>query len=176
MPPWHEAPGWFRYEEMSLAVRPNYPRGDLILDPLFYTSSLFVEPLRRDIEQLLSTFNAHYTSTAPPRRVFSIFKEIWVSEGWNNLHLSVIEDLDRDAFTLTVFRLFLGKSLPVFFPPGSYECTDRMNAKEAIVMRVGALFGLYTTYYAQTDRGLRIQAQIPIPIGNALIQPQLIPV
>jgi hypothetical protein len=93
---------------MSLAVRPNFPRGELILDPLFYTSASFVDPLRKDIEQLLQTFKAQYISTLPPRRVFSIFKEIWSSSGWRFLHLSVLEELNRDAFTLTVFRLFLG--------------------------------------------------------------------
>jgi hypothetical protein len=93
---------------MSLAVKPNILRGDLVLDPLYYTSATFVDPLRKDIEQLLQTFKVQYTSTLPPRRVFSLFKEIWRSSGWRFLHLSVLEDFDRDSFTLTVFRLFLG--------------------------------------------------------------------
>jgi len=142
---------------MSLAVRPNYPRGEVILDPIFYTSSPFVEPFRADIEQLLQTFKVQYTVSPPPRRVFSLFKELWRSTGWSFLHLSVLEDLDRDAFTLTVFRLFL----------------ERIHEKELPIIRAGALFGLYISFYTQPHRVLRSQAQIPIAIDTLSSLPKL---
>jgi hypothetical protein len=114
---------------MSLQVKPNILRGELLLDPLYYTSAAFVDPLRKDIEQLLQTFKAQYTSALPPRRAFSLFKEIWRSSGWRLLHLSVLEDLDRDSFTLTVFRLFLGShKLLSFFT--STERFDRAYRRE----------------------------------------------
>jgi len=133
---------------MSLAVRPNFPRGELVLDPLFYTSAPFVGPLRKDIEQLLQTFKVKYDAVPPPRRVFSIFKDIWKSSGWKLIHLSVLEDLDRDAFTVSVFRLFI----------------ERITEQELPIIRVGALFGLYTFYFSQPEGNLRTQAQIPLPI------------
>lgn len=150
---------------MSLAVKPNFPRGEVILDPLFYSSAPFVEPLRRDIDELLQTFKSQYEATHAPRRVFSLFKNLWISSGWRLLHLSVLEDLDRDAFTLTVFRLFLGKFL-VFSYAFQQYVPERIADPEPPIIRAGALFGLYTVYFTQPERVLRVQAQIPIPIGK----------
>lgn len=96
---------------MSLNTLPNYPRGVLILDPAYYTSSVFVEPMRKDIQGLLEDFVLVYSSSPPPRRVFSIFKDVWSSRGWEFLHLCAIDDVVRDTFLITVFRLFLGASL-----------------------------------------------------------------
>src|ERR1700761_2754255 len=94
---------------MSLQVLPNYPRGELIVDPNFYTSTLFVDPLRQDIQNLLESFKEKYLSSTPPRRVFSLFQDVWNTQGWNYFHLSVIEDVDRDVFLTTTFRLFTGE-------------------------------------------------------------------
>jgi hypothetical protein len=152
---------------MSLAVRPNFPRGEQVLDPLFYSSAPFVDPFRVDIEQLLQAFKAQYTASLPPRHVFSLFKDLWKSTGWSLLHLAVLEDIDRDAFTLTVFRLFLGLILRHINHIHTYLNfeIERIKEDELPIIRVGALFGLYISYYTQ-PKTLRTQAQIPIPIGQ----------
>jgi hypothetical protein len=41
---------------MSLAPTPSAARGDFVLQPPFFTSSLFVDPFCADIEQLINIF------------------------------------------------------------------------------------------------------------------------
>lgn len=96
---------------MSLQTLPNYPRAVLILDPDYYTSSIFVEPMRNDIQKLLEDFVSSYSSSTPPRHVFIIFKDVWSGGGWEFLHLCAIDDVVRDTFLVTVFRLFIGRNL-----------------------------------------------------------------
>jgi len=84
-------------------------RGDIAIQPAYFTSSLFVDPLREDIILLVSTFTEQYTSH--PSEPFSLFKTIWRSQGWPSLHWKVLTGRAREALMNTTFRLFLGKNL-----------------------------------------------------------------
>ncbi|KAF8338268.1 uncharacterized protein EI90DRAFT_2878748, partial [Cantharellus anzutake] len=58
----------------------------------YFTSSLFVDPLRRDISKLLQAFLDRVTTEA---------------QKWDYLHLKVLEPRARRVFLETVMRLFL---------------------------------------------------------------------
>ncbi|VDC01898.1 unnamed protein product [Peniophora sp. CBMAI 1063] len=150
-----------------LPARSGNP-GELALQPSFFTSSLFVEPLREDISSLLSAFSGalhadsqgfHHgvptavaTSSAgspdagpdgqPPTSAaslnaepFSVFKRIWEEQGWAMLHWKAFDSRSRHSFVRVVCRLFLERTL----------------AKESLIDRVGALFGLYTFFCSQPE-------------------------
>ncbi|KAI0068291.1 hypothetical protein BV25DRAFT_1911289 [Artomyces pyxidatus] len=110
---------------MSLAPSPSSARGDLILQPPFFHSSLFTTPFRADLQRLLDLFARQDVPTAPP---FALFKRIWQQEGWPYMHLKVFDARTRAAYLTTVCRLFV----------------ERMSEDELSQHRVAALFALYT--------------------------------
>lgn len=95
---------------MSLTIAPTTARGTApLLQPFYYTSSLFLEPMRQDISGLLSTFAAVYTQgVIEPEKPFELFKTIWHREGWDLIHLRVLDARARQSFLRTVVRLFIG--------------------------------------------------------------------
>jgi len=91
---------------MSLVPTPSAARGDLILQPPFFTSSLFVNTCRTDIDRLTDLFVQEYAqdATAP----FALFKRIWQEQGWTYMHLKVFDARTRHTFLTVVCRLFVG--------------------------------------------------------------------
>jgi len=118
---------------MSLAPSPSASRGDLTLQPSFFTSSLFVLPFRADIQHLIVLFSAQYPASNPdpaPAHIpdpdtgndtgavtqpFALFKKIWDEQGWTWVHLKVFDARARETFLRVVCRLFVGAYLPFDF-------------------------------------------------------------
>jgi hypothetical protein len=91
---------------MSLAPTPSASRGDLILQPPFFTSSLFVVPFRADIERLIDLFvqeHAHHAA-----RPFTLFKRLWEEQGWTYMHLKIFDARTRHTYLTVACRLFVG--------------------------------------------------------------------
>lgn len=157
------------------------PRGDLAVQPAYFTSSLFVDALRADVRELERVFSKHYyaqlktqsDSDAPPVKPFALFKLLWKSLGWQWLHLKVLEPRARESFVSVVLRLFLGMhyfSFLIYCSMSIYlECTE---SKEKPMLRAVGLFALYTFYMSQPSTSVPRQfyrAQgIPIQLGNIL--------
>ena len=91
---------------MSLAPTPSAARGDLVLQPPFFTSSLFVDPFRADIEQLINTFVQEYVDHAT--KPFALFKRIWQEQGWTYMHLKIFDTRTRHTYLTVACRLFIG--------------------------------------------------------------------
>jgi hypothetical protein len=91
---------------MSLAPTPSAARGDLVLQPLFFTSSLFVHPFRADIEQLIDIFVQEYVDYAT--KPFALFKRIWQEQGWTYMHLKIFDTRTRHTYLTVACRLFIG--------------------------------------------------------------------
>ncbi|KIY45769.1 hypothetical protein FISHEDRAFT_5963, partial [Fistulina hepatica ATCC 64428] len=108
-------------------------KGEIVLQPNYFTSSLYVNPLLEDIDALIAIFKEEYDATHPSN-AFDTFKTIWSSLGWPWLHFKIFDDRSRDTFLRVTIRLFLEKA---------------MNTSEAPFSRVTALFGLYTFFYSQ---------------------------
>ncbi len=91
---------------MSLAPTPSATRGDLILQPPFFTSSLFVDPFRADIEQLIDIFVQEYADH--PITPFGLFKRLWQEQGWTYMHLKIFDARTRHTYLTVACRLFVG--------------------------------------------------------------------
>lgn len=96
---------------MPVKVAPTIPRGiTSVLRPFYYTSSLFVEPVREDILKLVTAFVDEYSSEPlEPEKPFTLFKKVWIDKGWDIVHLRVLDDYGRRVFLNTVTRLFVGE-------------------------------------------------------------------
>ncbi|KAG8820573.1 hypothetical protein FRB91_000267 [Serendipita sp. 411] len=126
---------------VRLNVRPT-------LQKSYFTSELFVNAARSDIDNLLSTFDLHVEGQPQP---YAEFKHVWVKEGWSLVHLYIWDDSARDEYFRTLFRLFL----------------ERINQDEEEVLQIGALFGLYTLYETQAHiQSLHRLEHISIPIDT----------
>ncbi|GLB35996.1 hypothetical protein LshimejAT787_0302840 [Lyophyllum shimeji] len=132
-----------------VAPAPSGGRGEVILQPNYFTSSIFVSAVRDDIATLIHTYYEQYANSQPTEP-FSLFKSLWSAQGWKWMHFMVLDDRTRETFLNVVLRLFL----------------ERVVEIEAPANRVVALFGLYTFFYTQpkgTAPPLYSVTHIPIP-------------
>jgi len=154
---------------MQPVPAPSAGRGDVVLQPAFFTSVLYVQPLREDISTLTKQFREHYFEhEASP---FSVFKQLWRSEGWKWLHFKVFDDRARASFLLVTARIFLGLhhfAGNFYIPPDTADDPEQLLGTDPIAQVVG-LFGVYTFYYTQPeDTAPRLHRinHIPVPIGE----------
>lgn len=151
-----------------VAAAPSRTRGELVLQPSYFTSSIFVKPLREDITTLIHSYHDLYTKH-PPTQPFSLFRDLWSTLGWRWTHLMVFDDRPREMFLNVVHRLFLGQCLSFSGVPISTPfLLERMVRTEAPFTRAVALFGLYTFFMTQpqgTAPPLYSISHIPIPVG-----------
>ncbi|KAF5355883.1 hypothetical protein D9756_004106 [Leucocoprinus leucothites] len=137
---------------MQPAPSPSAGRGDVVIQPAFFTSILYVQPLREDISALSERFRGQYSERDPAVSPFSLFKQLWRSEGWKWLHFKVFDDRARETFLLVTTRIFL----------------EHLTEDDPMARVVG-LFGAYTFYYTQpedTAPKLHRINHIPIPIDH----------
>ncbi|KAI5124151.1 hypothetical protein M0805_000961 [Coniferiporia weirii] len=137
-------------------------RGDATIQPAYFTSSLFVDALRTDLQELVRVYSEDYyrltdsdgTRLSAPagtlRGPFALFKDVWIRQGWQWLHLKVFEPRARGTFVNVVLRLFL-------------ECATQA---ETPLKRVVGLFGLYAFYMSQPSSSTpRVHQTTGIPIS-----------
>lgn len=118
---------------MPTSPVPSVARGDITLQPSYFTSSLFVTPLREDIAQLVQIFAQAYfqpslqngvqgeedtvmlpdeasasTYLNASQQPFAYFKRLWTNYGWSWLHFKVFDGRARESFVRVVFRCFSG--------------------------------------------------------------------
>ncbi|KAJ7487430.1 hypothetical protein B0H11DRAFT_2013298 [Mycena galericulata] len=126
-------------------------RGNIVLQPTYFTSSVYVKALRDDITTLVHNFHEKYKEdTSKP---FALFKSLWNAQGWKWMHFRVFDSRARETFLNVTVRLFL----------------ERMVKTEAPFTRTVALFALYTFYNTQPAGSappLRGLSHIPIPIDQ----------
>ncbi|KAG1875586.1 hypothetical protein DFJ58DRAFT_756991 [Suillus subalutaceus] len=117
---------------MSLAPTHTTPRGQVVLQPTYFTCSLFVDPAREDIDHLVRVYAERYARSPLPQP-FVLFKDIWNNQGWTWLHFKVFDARSRDAFLKVTMQLF----------------SERLAESEYPLTRAAALFGLYTFFATQ---------------------------
>lgn len=156
------------FRGMSVPPR-SVGRGEVTIQPAFFTSSLFVHPLRDDIFNLIQTYIQTYT-LHPTDQPFALFKKVWTQQGWPWLHLKILDARGRESFLNSVFRLFLGNSrcFVVFRRTELIRIVERTVVTEPVMFRVVGLFGLYTFYMSQPSTlnpAIHRVPQISIPCG-----------
>ncbi|TCD69898.1 hypothetical protein EIP91_005722 [Steccherinum ochraceum] len=135
---------------MSTRVAPQVTRGEITLQPSYFTSSLYVHPLREDISQLIHTFAERYLQ-GDKEQPFALFKTIWREQGWVWLHFKVFDGRSRERFIGVTLRSF----------------AERTADTEDPIARVVALFGMYTFFSTQPSTSLPPVHSLPhiaIPI------------
>jgi len=155
---------------MSLAPTPSGARGDLTLQPPFFTSSLFVNPFREDIDRLTDLFIQEFTDVVT--QPFALFKRLWQEQGWTYMHLKVFDARTRHTYLTVACRLFVGARSFILFFTKTYQpdsvSSERLVEQVEPIRRLVALFGLYTFYLTQPS-GSRVPLysirQIDIAIG-----------
>ena len=90
---------------MTIVPEPSTSRGDITLQPSYFTSSLYVEPLREDLRTLTDLFSEQYEAAERP---FELFKKLWTEQGWCWLHLRVYDGRGRQMFLRITERVFIG--------------------------------------------------------------------
>ena len=90
---------------MTIVPEPSTSRGDITLQPSYFTSSLYVEPLREDLRTLTDLFSEQYEAVERP---FELFKKLWTEQGWCWLHLRVYDGRGRQMFLRITERVFIG--------------------------------------------------------------------
>lgn len=104
-----EIPTWLE-TKMSVASSPSSSRGEIILQPAYFTSSAFVHAARADVDCLIQEYSQQYTRSAHSRiRPFTLFKEVWQRQGWTWIQFKVFDTRSRAAFLRVVMRLFSGE-------------------------------------------------------------------
>jgi len=93
---------------MSLAPAPSASRGDVVLQPSYFTSSVYVKALRDDISTLILRYHEVHSQ---PQSLghFALFKSIWLRMGWHWLQFKVFDHRSRQTFLDVTMRLFLGR-------------------------------------------------------------------
>lgn len=100
---------------MATAPTQSAARGEITLQPSYFTSSLYVDPLREDVSDLIDRFAAQYAQSSS--QPFTLFKSVWNELGWCWIHFRVFDPRARDSFINVTERLFvgvLGRLLPPF--------------------------------------------------------------
>lgn len=100
---------YYTASPMSFVPGPSATRGGIMVQPTYFTSSLYVDSCREDIEMLIQEFSQKYDENRD--RSFSLFKSIWISSGWQWIHFKVLDPYARDPFLRVTIRLFVGGSL-----------------------------------------------------------------
>ena len=96
------------YPAMSTSPPPTVSRGDLTLQPSYFTSSLFVNPLREDVAHLVQLYADKYLAS-DFSKPFMLFKSLWEEQGWIWFHLKVFDARARDMFITVTHRVFAGE-------------------------------------------------------------------
>ncbi|KZT06002.1 uncharacterized protein LAESUDRAFT_654559 [Laetiporus sulphureus 93-53] len=147
---------------MSTLPGPSTTRGEITLQPSYFTSSLYVGPLREDITDLINLFSQQYAQAQPPIQPFALFKRLWTEQGWCWMHFKAFDGRVRESFIAVTERLFL----------------ERMIEMETPITRVVSLFALYTFYFTQPSTSaprLHSVKHIAVPIDiyqSVLLLPQ----
>ncbi|KAF9479721.1 hypothetical protein BDN70DRAFT_906158 [Pholiota conissans] len=119
---------------MSVQAAPSSStsRGDLVLQPNYFTSSIYVKALRDDISTLILRY--HEALNQPGvTQPFAVFKTVWTGMGWHWLQFRVFDSRSRHALLETTTRL----------------CLERTIKTEAPFTRAVSLFATYLFFYTQ---------------------------
>lgn len=152
------------YKGMSLAPSPSSSRGEIILQPAYFTSYAFVHAARADVDALIEAYGRQYARFAP----FGLFKDIWQRHGWAWIQFKVLDARSRAAFLRVMMRLFSGECVHQIPASPARRLSERIGAREPPLSRAAALFGLYTMYLAQPSTSappLYFAARVQVTCG-----------
>ena len=154
---------------MSVAPDPSASRGSIALQPSYFTSSLYIQPLRQDLADLISLYATQIEAAVHP---FELFKQLWTGQGWFWLHTRVHDGRARQTFVSTTERVFIGTISNISsFARFSLDIipTEKLFNGVQPLHQAVALFALYTFHSTQPSTSAPptsyCATNIAIPIG-----------
>jgi hypothetical protein len=121
-------------------------RGDVVLQPIYFTSSTYVRAFRDDLSTLILRYYETY-SQAGPRKPFALFKAVWMTMGWHWLHFKVFDSRSRQTFLEVTIRLCLGEIALIWTDSGLIcnrkDGEDRSTLHQGRVLIRSLCFLLY---------------------------------
>ena len=150
-----------------LPARSGNP-GELALQPSFFTSSLFVEPLREDISSLLTAFSGTLqpdsqidhpeeetsvaTSSVGPPDVVQNEQQPPAASSTDAEPFSTFKRVwEQQGWAMLHWKAFDSRSRHSFVRVVCRLFLERTSEKDPLPIRVGALFGLYTFFCSQPE-------------------------
>lgn len=152
---------------MLVAPSPSSSRGEILLQPAYFTSSAFVHAARADIDCLVQQYSQQYAHST--NRPFALFKDIWQAQGWSWIQFKVFDTRSRATFLRVVMRLFSGERVCRIYASPIGRIPERVGGGETPLNRAAALFGLYTllrTQPAISAPSLYSVAQVEVTCGT----------
>lgn len=135
---------------MSVVVTSTAKKGEVVLLPNFFTSTLYVDPLRDDIGTLVNEYFQAWSLEYEAGKPFSVFKNVWKRMGWPWMHFKTLEARSRERFLEVTMRLFLGEiRILEWNTEGTNSFSERVIDSEQAFTRVTSLFALYTFFMTQ---------------------------
>jgi hypothetical protein len=102
-------PGWPSQATMIQTAPSSLAgRGDVVLQPFYFRSSIYVKAFRDDLSTLIFRYHEAYCQRGSVEP-FALFKAVWTTMGWHWLHFKVFDSRSRQAFLEVTIRLFLGE-------------------------------------------------------------------
>lgn len=93
--------------DMHPAPSSSTSRGDVVLQPIYFTSSIYVKAFRDDLATLVLKYHEAYSQGGS--QPFALFKAVWMTMGWHWLHFKIFDSRSRQTFLEVTVRLFLGE-------------------------------------------------------------------
>lgn len=149
----------------------------IVLQPLFFQSKGYVEPLRQDVDKLLNQFADDWSqSSQDSESPFSVFKSLWASTGWRHVHLAVIEPGLRPRWWDALTRAFSG-ALPMMFSltgsdldtNNAFPLPERLQpGTQPDLSQLAAFYALYTLYFTQPQ--IKDAPKLPLKLTLSTIE------
>ena len=95
----------------SAAPQHPAPLQEISSHAIYFTSDLFVDPLRKDVTTLLNAFSEGLEVDPPLEDPEALFQELWVQKDWNVIYLKCTSSESRAEFIKTVTRVFIGERI-----------------------------------------------------------------
>ncbi|GAA5929308.1 uncharacterized protein JCM15063_004116 [Sporobolomyces koalae] len=155
----------------TVQLAPSQPIGFALQHQLLFNSEQWIAPLHKDVNGLLLAFEAQWheqlegqltsrngtsdtRANVNDRSPFQVFKQLWVDQGWQYVHLLGIADGPT--------RLPWGQSVLRAF-------TEHLVPGEPPLRQIAALFAIYTFCATETPSMPKHFLKIDIPTLNHLL-------
>jgi hypothetical protein len=96
---------------MAIVPTSTAKKGEVVLQPAFFTSSFFVDPFKGDLGALTLTYHEAWQKEHEGGQPFTVFKHVWIDMGWPWMQFKTLEDRSRHQYLGVTMRLLFGLSI-----------------------------------------------------------------
>jgi hypothetical protein len=78
------------------------------VQPLWFRSEPFIEDARADVDDMLAAFEAAWETRPQDQSPFQVFRQAWRQQGWDRVHLAIVDATLRPEWIDSMAKLMLG--------------------------------------------------------------------